>query len=314
MTVSLLVASSTRAFADDSQSAEGRARAAFEQGLAAERAGDAAGACARFEESLSLVRELGPLGKVAECDAAHGDLVAAIAKLEELASRMSADSERARVTARRDELRARVAHLTLRVAPDVRVRLDGREWTASQPDSQNPGSHVVEVVAPPARWTDSGSPSRAVRHGYSAATQGRRGSPSGGPSPLLIGGVVLGARWAGVSARRGDRHRRRRPVQKRRLRQLRARLRRPPKSEGDTLLVANAVTWGATVLLGGLASRCSSRTRSTRHPPPRRSTGRVAGQSPPFDRGAAALGRAHRDLLRLKLSLCSAGASRAGTA
>src|SRR5688572_29983451 len=93
------------------------ARSAFESGLALESEGKVAEACAAYRKRLAMVRELGPLRKVATCDASDGELLSSAALLEELLPRLVEDTERAGVAAQLAGLKARLARLTLALAP-----------------------------------------------------------------------------------------------------------------------------------------------------------------------------------------------------
>lgn len=136
------------------QTAMDAARGAFERGLAHDAAGKPDEACAAYRESLGLVRELGPLRKVAACDARAGRVRAAAALLEELLRRLPAeDGERGQVRAELDAVRRRAAHLAVKLTPGVstaaRVSIDGEVVAVPAADLiLDPGSHTALVEVP----------------------------------------------------------------------------------------------------------------------------------------------------------------------
>jgi hypothetical protein len=100
------------------QSATDGARLAFERGIAAEEQGLAAEACLAFRESLRLVRELGPLRKVAACDEREGKLLRAAEQLREVLERLPADdAERAVTQSLLKSVESRLGRLSLKRRP-----------------------------------------------------------------------------------------------------------------------------------------------------------------------------------------------------
>lgn len=130
------------------------ARAAFEEGLREEAAGLPEDACDAYRRSLALVRELGPLTKVAGCDLRAGHILDGIRVYEEVLGRMPADDpERARIGVELDAAKKRVAHLKLKLGADAPVgtkaRVNGKEVALPLADLPlDPGSHTVVVEAP----------------------------------------------------------------------------------------------------------------------------------------------------------------------
>jgi hypothetical protein len=133
--------------------AEDRAREAFTRGLDLEARGDGPGACAAFRESLTFVRELGPVRKVAQCDARDGRVLAAAEGLRELLSRLPAEAaDRAAIEAELAAAEARVAKLRLAVRADAPpalvVRVDGKTVTpGARAIDLDPGEHEIAVSA-----------------------------------------------------------------------------------------------------------------------------------------------------------------------
>lgn len=137
------------------------ARGAFERGLAHDAAGHPDEACVAYRESLGLVRELGPLRKVAACDARARRIRSATVLLEELLRRLPPDGgERSEVVAELEAVRRRAAHLALSLKPGtpagVRVSVDGEVVAVPAADLVvDPGSHTVLVEAPGATPSSS---------------------------------------------------------------------------------------------------------------------------------------------------------------
>jgi hypothetical protein len=270
LATALVVASKARA-----QSAIDEGREAFARGIAAEEGGRAADACKEFRRSLSLVRELGPMRKVAQCDANDRRVLSAAALLEEIASRLPVeDPERAAVDAELTAVRARAAKLVIRPAADTpagaRVRLDGRDVTAGpDPVAVDPGSHELVVTAP---GTDPELVTVEIAEGESKTvdlpTPTAREAPAPAPTPppprprerpsdlslpgFLIGAVgVSGVVVAAVSGGKllSDHSE---------FEDCKARASCDPEplaDAADPLLIANAIGWGvAAVGLGVGAS------------------------------------------------------------
>ncbi|NUO52657.1 MAG: hypothetical protein HOV80_27740 [Polyangiaceae bacterium] len=136
------------------QSAVDEGREAFARGIAAEEGGRAAEACKEYRKSLSLVRELGPVRKVAQCDANDKKVISAIRLLEELATRLPVeDPERAAVDGEIVALKARTGRLTIKQragAPAVsRLRLDAQDVAFPAADVPvDPGKHELVIETP----------------------------------------------------------------------------------------------------------------------------------------------------------------------
>ena len=130
------------------------ARDAFDGALAAEAAGAIAEACVSFRRSLALVRELGPLRKVASCDAREGKLLSAQTLLAELLRRLpEGDPDRGLLIAQLDAVTKRIAHLELRLLPGapagMAVRVDGVPVTLPVADmALDPGQHQLVIDLP----------------------------------------------------------------------------------------------------------------------------------------------------------------------
>lgn len=143
------------------QSAVDEGREAFARGIAAEEGGRAAEACKEYRRSLSLVRELGPMRKVAQCDGNDKKVMSAIRLLEEIATRLPVeDPERAAVDGEIIALKARAGRISIARragAPDkLRVRLDGVDVSVPVADLPvDPGKHELVIETP-------GAPPRLV--------------------------------------------------------------------------------------------------------------------------------------------------------
>lgn len=136
------------------QSVEEQARRSFEQGLAAEQTGRSVEACESFRKSLGLVREIGPLLKVKDCDVRERKLVSARAALEELIKRWPGqDADLEQLKAELQVVIQRTPRLTVTSAPSapagIRVRLDGRSIALPQTELPvDPGDHEILVELP----------------------------------------------------------------------------------------------------------------------------------------------------------------------
>jgi hypothetical protein len=132
--------------------AEDAARKAFEEGLAEESRGSAA-ACEKFRKALELIREVGPLKKVKECDVRESRLRSARDKLRELIERWPVqDAELEGFKAELIAVEARIPRLTLTAKPDaprtMKVRVDGANVTLPANELElDPGEHEVLAEA-----------------------------------------------------------------------------------------------------------------------------------------------------------------------
>jgi hypothetical protein len=166
--------------------AEEDARKLFEQGIAAEQAGQLADSCAKFRQSLALVREVGPLSKVKDCDVREGKLVLGEATLRELIARWPQPGpELDALNKDLAALQKRIPQLTIRLrkgAPaDISVRLDGRPVDfPAESRAVDPGAHEIIVDVP-------GQPAERVRFDLTDGEQKTVELPSGAavdPKPL----------------------------------------------------------------------------------------------------------------------------------
>lgn len=279
---SLWLTTATSAWAQSTP--EEAARKLFDEGLAAEGAGDKARACEKFRASLQMQRELGPLEKVKDCDAKEGKILSAKLNLNELILRWPTPGPE--LDAMRKEvgrLDTRLGRLTFTVrkgaAAGIRLRLDGAEVPLPSTSLEvDPGKHEMLVDGPGGILEKTelvvGEGERKMVEVPRAKAEepikkvelppppppatGLGGLGIGG---LVIGGVgVLGFVGAGVTgglvlSKKSD---------------FDSCVETPGCSargaladEGDTLLIANAVTWavgiagvglGATLLIVDLAS------------------------------------------------------------
>jgi len=133
--------------------AEDDARKTFEEGLEAERNGQAS-ACGKFRKALELIREVGPLKKVKECDAREGKLLLAREKLKELISRWpQQDAELDGFKSELLSVEARIAHIDLTLAPGappgVQARVDAKPVAIPSTGIElDPGEHEILVEVP----------------------------------------------------------------------------------------------------------------------------------------------------------------------
>ena len=134
--------------------AEDEARRLFQEGDAAERAGKPAEACAKYRQSLALVREVGPLSRVKDCDLREGKLISGEANLRELIQRWPQPGpELDALNAELKSVEKRVPHLTVTLragAPlGVTARLDGNTIDFPANDrAVDPGKHELLVDVP----------------------------------------------------------------------------------------------------------------------------------------------------------------------
>lgn len=198
-------------------SAEEDARAALKEGLDAEKAGQLDVACGKYRRALDLIKELGPLKKVKECEVREGKVLAARDKLKELISRWpepgpELDAFKAELAA----VEARVAHLAIDPAPGTpsgtKARVDTRPFDLPLKDVElDPGEHEVlfelpgkpieratltlkdgerRTLAAPAPTTE---PTDRVPPGVQPPPDGPRSGLSGlGIAGIVIGGLGVG--------------------------------------------------------------------------------------------------------------------------
>ena len=130
---------------------EEEGRKLFEEGLAQEARG--AAACENFRKALELIRELGPLSKVKECDVRENKLLGARTKLRELIGRWpEQDAELEGLKQELSAIESRIPRLTLTAKADapqgMKVRVDGSPVTLPTNDLElDPGEHEVLVDA-----------------------------------------------------------------------------------------------------------------------------------------------------------------------
>ena len=133
-----------------------KAEALFREARTALARGDHATACPKLGESLRLARRASTLFNLAECEAAKGQLVAALERWQEGIALLDAKDNR--VADARDRAAAidkRVPRLRLQLAPEVpgeaRVEIDGAEIAHDRLGALvpvNPGEHVLTLTAP----------------------------------------------------------------------------------------------------------------------------------------------------------------------
>jgi hypothetical protein len=188
-------------------SAEDEARRAFQEGLTEEQNGRAS-ACGKFRKSLELIREIGPLKKVKECDVRENKLLFAREKLRELVSRWpQQDAELEALKAELSSVEGRIAHLELALRPGapagVVARVDAKAVPVPSSDVElDPGEHEVLVDVPGQPMSRSmvtlgdGERKRlevpAEQKPAPPAAGPSRVQPSGGLSGLGIAGLVIG--------------------------------------------------------------------------------------------------------------------------
>lgn len=132
------------------------AEALFQKGRDAMAAGDLETACPALEESNRLDPAPGTMVNLATCEERRGRLAVAWQWLEQAASRLpESDARRALVLQRAAETKARLPHLTIRLAPgapaDSRVMRDAvelRSVSLGLALPVDPGAHRVAVSAP----------------------------------------------------------------------------------------------------------------------------------------------------------------------
>ena len=131
-----------------------RAKQLFSEGSSLALEGKFAEACPRFEESQRLDRGLGTLYNLALCHEKIGRLGSAFREMRAVA-RLARETRKApreeAAQKKMDELRPRVAHLTITVVDaDAMVKVDGENaerdaWSFYAVDA---GPHVIEASAP----------------------------------------------------------------------------------------------------------------------------------------------------------------------
>jgi hypothetical protein len=132
--------------------AEDAARKTFEEGLAEESRGSAA-ACEKFRKALELIREVGPLKKVKECDARENKLRAARDKLRELVDRWPVqDAELEGFKSELAAIEGRIPRLTLTAKADAPAGMKVRVDAIAVPLPANeleldPGEHEILAEA-----------------------------------------------------------------------------------------------------------------------------------------------------------------------
>lgn len=132
--------------------AEDAARKTFEEGLAEESRGSAA-ACEKFRKALELIREVGPLKKVKECDVRENKLRAARDKLRELVDRWPVqDAELEGFKTELAAIEGRIPRLTLTAKADAPAGMKVRVDAIAVPLPANeleldPGEHEVLAEA-----------------------------------------------------------------------------------------------------------------------------------------------------------------------
>lgn len=153
-----LLLSSMLALTGTSAAQEGdasRAEKLFIQGREARDKGDHAAACAKFAESLRLVKRASTLVNLATCEEKLGKLSSSIGHAKEALAMMPPGDERLQVAKDvLDRAGRRAARVTLVLPPDAppdaRVRVDGAELdrgALAAPLTLDPGEHAVVVLA-----------------------------------------------------------------------------------------------------------------------------------------------------------------------
>jgi hypothetical protein len=253
--------------------AEDEARRTFEEGLEAERKGQAS-ACGKFRKALELIREVGPLKKVKECDVRDGKLLLARAKLEELVARWPAqDAELEGFKAELAAVRGRIAHVDLALAagapPGTKARIDSKPVDVPATSVElDPGEHeiLVEVPSKPIERTtvtlgDGENKSLTIPLAEPRSTEPTPPTPhpteaKGGLGGLGIAGIVIAGVGVGAFVGAGvtggmvlsksDEFDTCNNTHCPDLQTL--------KSEGDTLLIANGVLFGVGIVGVGLGA------------------------------------------------------------
>lgn len=232
------------------QTAEEQARAAFAEGVAAEKDGRGEDACAAYARSLGFVRELGPLTKVARCHEARGELDAARAAFRELVQRLPKDApERPDAERASAEIELRMPRVSLRFgAPEpASILIDGRKISSPYVGlSLDPGEH--EVVFERAGKSLRRQLSLVERQRGEVDLSGRPSAPDAAPrfpSGLGIGGFVSGG--VGLAALAGAIATGVLSLDKEAAYDACTGGCQALADEGDMLLVANGVLWGVTI-------------------------------------------------------------------
>jgi hypothetical protein len=254
--------------------AEDEARRTFEEGLEAERNGQAS-ACGKFRKALELIREVGPLKKVKECDVRDGKLLLARAKLEELIARWPVqDAELEGFKTELAAVRGRIAHVDLALAagapPGTKARIDSKPVDVPATSVElDPGEHeiLVEVPSKPIERTtvtlgDGENKSLTIPLAEPRSTEGptpptpHPAEAKGGLGGLGIAGIVIAGVGVGAFVGAGvtgglvlSKSDEFDACKKTSCPDLQA-----LKSDGDTLLIANGVLFGVGIAGVGLGA------------------------------------------------------------
>jgi hypothetical protein len=129
------------------------ADAHFRAGRDAAKRGDFATACAELRESQKLDPAAGTLLNLGDCEEHLGHAARAYQLFGEAKRELPANDPRAKIAEERAAaVEARIARLTVVLAPGApagaRVKRDGVDVTLGSPVVVDPGSYVLEVVAP----------------------------------------------------------------------------------------------------------------------------------------------------------------------
>lgn len=135
---------------------EKRAETLFHEGRALVEKGDLAAGCAKYVESLAIVKRAGPMVNLAQCDERRGDLLAALQHWRLGISLLPAGDERIAPAREREvAIDRRIPRVQLvldaGVPREARIAVDGVEIpfeVAGAPRPLNPGSHTISVSAP----------------------------------------------------------------------------------------------------------------------------------------------------------------------
>jgi hypothetical protein len=182
----------------------------FREGRQAMHDRDYRTACAKFAASQELVAAAGTLLNLAVCLETVGRLADALARFREVAAMLPPGDARQPFAAEKiDGLEPRVPRLRLRPAadapPETGVALDGVGVATAALGGElrvDPGKHVVEVRAPGyedrrfhVELVEGDSTTIELALGPRAGLLDEGGvdtGPPSGPSPLLVGGLLVG--------------------------------------------------------------------------------------------------------------------------
>jgi hypothetical protein len=223
----LALSCASTAYADVSPQNAARATQLFADGRKLADAGQAAAACANFEQSFLLDPQVGTRLNLADCREQQGRFAEAYALFDEALAEATAAAKEGRATfarQRRDALDAKLAHVTFHIAQPapagLAIALHGHDvpavqWAVAQ--RVDPGALTLDVTAPghkpahlaqtvaagapitidiPALAAADSSPS-PLAAGISAAAPSSA-SPSRLPLVVTIGGGVLLAGSIGI--------------------------------------------------------------------------------------------------------------------